>query len=120
MSSMRLTFVQLRTYVDDAVRLRLTDDDQREIESLLLESPSRGAVMRGTGGLRKLRFAPTRSSRGKSGGIRIGYAFFPEHECVYFVVAFGKNEQANLSARQAAAIRDLLRDIGAALSRNVR
>jgi hypothetical protein len=108
---MRLTFVQLRTYVADAQRLGMTDDDQAKLESALLERPTTGSVMPGTGGLRKLRYAPARSFGGKSGGVRVCYAYFPEFAIVYFVVAFGKNEQANLAARQKSQIRSLLREI---------
>jgi hypothetical protein len=112
---MRLTFVQLRTYVTDVARLGLTDDDQRDIEQALLQRPTAGAVMPGTGGLRKLRYAPRSRSGGKSGGVRVCYAHFPRHDYVYFVVAFAKNEQANLTASQKQRIRALLREIEQAL-----
>jgi len=75
---MRLTFVQLRTYVSDAAALRLTDSDQQAIEEILLVRPAAGAVIPGTGGLRKLRFSPSSRRGGKSGGIRVCYAWFPE------------------------------------------
>jgi len=114
---MKLTFVQLRPYVADAKRLGLTDEDQRDLESLLLARPSAGQVMAGTGGLRKLRYAPRSRSSGKSGGIRVGYAHFPVFDHVYFVVAFGKNEQPNLTAAQKRSIRSLLRDIAEQLER---
>jgi len=108
---MRLTFVQLRTYVADLSRLGLTDDDQRAIEAALLDRPTIGVVMPGTGGLRKMRYAPLRSGGGKSGGIRICYAFFEIDDHIYLVTAFAKNEQANLSATQKNAMRLLLHKI---------
>jgi len=37
----------------------------------LLEEPDKGAVMPGTGGFRKLRWADTRRGKGKRGGLRV-------------------------------------------------
>jgi hypothetical protein len=113
----KLTFVQLRTYVSDAHRLRLTDDDLRDLEGLLLERPTAGAVIAGTGGLRKLRHAPRRSSSGKSGGVRVCYAYFPAFSHLFFVVAFAKNEQANLTPNEKREIRTLLKQIEQELQR---
>ena len=115
---MRLTFVQLRPYVADARRLGLTDDDQRELENMLLVRPNVGDVMAGTGGLRKMRYAPLGRGGGKSGGIRVCYAHFPAFAHVYFVVAFGKNEQQNLTAAQKNSVRTLLSQIAEYLERN--
>jgi|SRR5688572_17100117 hypothetical protein len=108
---MRLTFIQLGTYVADAARLGFTDEDQRDLEQALLARPDAGRVIKGTGGLRKLRHARRRSSGGKSGGTRVCYAHFPAYAHVYFVVAFGKNEQADLTERQRRAARDLIREV---------
>src|SRR2546429_505205 len=108
---MKLTFVQLRTYVAAAAGLGLTDDDQIDLETVLLANPNAGGVMQGTGGLRKLRHAPRSRSGGKSGGIRVCYAHFPAHSHVYFVTAFAKNRQGNLTAAEKNAIRTLLRDL---------
>ena len=115
---MKLTFVQLRTYVADTRRLRLTDEDQRELENVLLARPTAGTVMSGTGGLRKFRYAPLGRSGGKSGGIRVCYAWFLRFDHVYFVVAFGKNEQPNLTAAQKSSVRALLHYIAARLERS--
>jgi hypothetical protein len=113
----KLTFVQLRAYVADAHRLGLTDDDQRDLENLLLERPNSGAVMSGTGGLRKLRHAPRRSSGGKSGGIRVCYVYFPTYAHLFFVAAFAKSDQANLTAMEKRQIRTLLHQIEKELQR---
>src|SRR5438552_4285039 len=114
---MRLTFVQLRTYLADVRRLKLTDDDQRQLESVLLCNPNLGSVMGASGGLRKMRHAPISHAGGKSGGVRVCYAHFPQFAHVYFVVAFGKNEQANLTRAHKNSIRTLLREIGVQLER---
>ena len=48
----------------------LDDDDLQELESLILVNPQGGDVVRGSGGLRKLRFSPSRWRRGKRGALR--------------------------------------------------
>lgn len=70
---MTLTFVQLSAFADDWRRNRLSDGDLRELESVLLARPEAGSVMGGTGGLRKLRFAPPSRHAGKRGAFRVIY-----------------------------------------------
>jgi mRNA-degrading endonuclease RelE of RelBE toxin-antitoxin system len=49
----------------------LTDDEYRELQTMLIEQPEAGDVIPGSGGVRKLRWrAP---GRGKRGGYRVIY-----------------------------------------------
>jgi len=47
----------------------LSEEERTELVAYLAEHPNSGALMQGTGGIRKLRLA--RKGRGKSGGIRV-------------------------------------------------
>jgi mRNA-degrading endonuclease RelE of RelBE toxin-antitoxin system len=49
----------------------LTDDEYSQLQAALAEAPQRGAIIPGTGGVRKLRWA--QPGRGKRGGIRVIY-----------------------------------------------
>ena len=49
----------------------LDDDEYRELQQYLMEHPAAGDVIRGSGGVRKLRWK--RSGMGKRGGLRIIY-----------------------------------------------
>jgi hypothetical protein len=49
----------------------LTDDEYRELQWQLTIHPDAGALIRGTGGLRKVRWNAGR--RGKRGGVRVIY-----------------------------------------------
>lgn len=100
---MQLTIVQLAAFVSDWRRLRLTDEDLQALEQLLLRRPTAGAVISGTGGFRKVRFAPPSWYSGKSGATRVIYVFFPEIETIFLFLIYGKNEQGNLSAKQKQA-----------------
>jgi hypothetical protein len=107
---MRLSFIQLTAFRVNWKRLRLTDADLRELELAILDDPSKSPVMSGTGGLRKIRFSGEHSSGGKSGGVRVCYAYFKEFGLVYLCAVFPKNEKANLSNQQRNAYRQLLAD----------
>ena len=61
-------FVHLPTYRKSAEGL-IDESDQRLIEQTLVDNPELGAVMVGTGGVRKLRVAV--GGQGKSGGARL-------------------------------------------------
>ena|SRR6266550_5088737 len=90
---------------------RLNDDDLRALERQVMENPLSGKVMRNTGGVRKIRFAPPSRGSGKSGAFRVCYFYFPLREMVFFVLMFPKNEQPNLTADQARACQILSKQI---------
>lgn len=98
---MQLTLVQLAGFVSEWKHFRLTDDDLRALEQQLLRDPEAGAVMAGTGGLRKVRFAPPSRHSGKSGAYRVAYVFL-QPDTVVFMSLFAKSDQANLTAAQKA------------------
>ena len=63
-------------------RLRLNDDATRQLENQIMQNPSAAPFIRGTGGARKIRFAPARWHAGKSGSVRVIYAYFePLERC---------------------------------------
>ena len=102
---MRLTIVQLAVFVTDWRRLNLTDEDLQSLEQLLIVRPDAGPVIPGTGGFRKVRFAPPSWRSGKSGSARVIYAHFPEIQAIVLFLIYGKREQANLTAQQKHAAR---------------
>jgi hypothetical protein len=102
---MNLTFIQTPMFIEKAKRLGLSDDDLQALEQLVLEHPDRGDVMRGTGGVRKIRFAPPSWHTGKSGATRVCYILFTQVDACYFVSIFAKNEKPNLSPAEMAALK---------------
>ena len=103
---MQLSFVQLAVFVSDWRRLALTDEDLQALEELLLQRGKSGPVIPGTGGFRKIRFAPPSWRSGKSGAARVIYAYFFEIEWVVLFLIYGKNEQGNLTPKQKQAARE--------------
>jgi hypothetical protein len=65
-------------------------------------------VIAGTGGLRKIRFAPQKSGAGKSGGVRVCYVLFDARAHLYLITIFAKNEKDNLTKEERNGIAALL------------
>lgn len=103
-----LSFLQLPGFVADWKALDLDDESLRELELLLVERPDAGAVVAGTGGMRKVRFSPGAWARGKSGAARVGYACFLRAGTIVLMAAFGKSEKANFSAAERNALKQVV------------
>jgi hypothetical protein len=99
-----MTFRQMSFFVSEWRRMHLTDIDLQSLEQQIMEHPESGAVMAGTGGVRKMRFAPPSSRSGKSGATRICYLVMAGAVC-YLLLIFPKNERENLSAADKAALK---------------
>ncbi len=108
---MKLTFVQLQSFVDDARRLGLCDEDFQALEQLLLENPDRGTLLAGTGGVRKVRFAPPSWNVGKSGATRVIYVHLARIAHVYFLMMFEKADQPNLTPEQKQICRTVMLEL---------
>jgi hypothetical protein len=113
----KATLIQAAPFVTEWRRHRLTDEDLRELESAVMERPMAGAVMSGTGGLRKVRFAPASRYTGKSGAFRVCYAFFPAYDTIVFVALFAKNEKDNMTAAGRAAAKKTIQAFAKGLVR---
>ena len=89
----------------------LSSTEKSELIAYLSMRPQAGVLIRGTGGIRKLRWA--RIGQGKSGGVRVIYYFHNPEMPLYLLTVFGKNEKANISAEEknilAKAVKNLLK-----------
>ena len=100
---MTRTFVQTNEFVQNWKRLGFTDDDLRRLELELLKNPIAGAVIRGTGKLRKVRFAFP--NRGKRGSVRVCYVDFTLYKAIYLITVYPKNEKDNLTKEECNEIK---------------
>lgn len=87
----------------------LTDLDLEALKVLIMINPKQAPVMKGTGGLRKIRFSPPGWNVGKSGALRIGYAYSESRSIVLLVTVYAKHDKANLSPKECQDIKALLR-----------
>ena len=102
------TFKYLAGFVREWARLGLNDDDLHELEMTILADPDAAPIIPGTGGLRKLRFSPSRWRRGKSGALRIGYTHDPRLEKILMLAVYAKRDKANLRPKERSEIKRLL------------
>lgn len=84
----------------------LTDEEMRDVEETLLADPEAGATMGNSAGVRKIRAA--QENRGKSGSARVVYLHIAERETIYFILAFAKNVQENLTNAQRQLVREIV------------
>jgi hypothetical protein len=84
----------------------LSFEEYRLLQLALIQRPDAGKVIRGTGGLRKLRWAA--SSRGKRGGARIIYFCHPLGRQMLLLFAFAKNEADDLTTEQRRALQRIV------------
>ena len=105
-----ITVAETRTFRRKVVQL-LTELENAELIAYLSMHPGAGVVIKGTGGIRKLRWS--RTGRGKSGGVRVVYYFHSLHMPLYLLTVFGKNEKANLSMKDkielSRSVKELVR-----------
>ena len=101
-----LHFVELDGFRDDWESLGLdAEDDLLALQISIMSDPEGGPHIRGTGGLRKFRFAPPRWETGKSGAVRVCYVYFKSYWTVLLVTAYGKNEKEDISDSDKEGIR---------------
>ncbi|MEE8114571.1 MAG: hypothetical protein V3T23_09465 [Nitrososphaerales archaeon] len=65
------------------------DDDYRYLQFELLLPPEAGAIIPGSGGLRKVRWGSV--GKGKRGGVRVIYYWNTAEECIYILLVYGKS-----------------------------
>jgi len=86
----------------------LTDDDYRLLQHEVVARPDVGSIIRGSGGLRKIRWAAT--GRGKRGGVRVIYYWAVDREIILMLLIYGKNEQDDLTAEQLRVLKGLVEE----------
>ncbi|MDP9156069.1 MAG: toxin [Pseudomonadota bacterium] len=104
---MKLIFVELpafRRYREDY----LGDDEYRKLQQELLAHPTAGDVIKGTGGLRKLRFGSSKRGKGKRGGIRVIYYYWFSGSQVWLFTLYGKDEMDDLSHEERQELANIL------------
>lgn len=104
---MKFVFVELPAFA--RVRADYFDDDGfLALQSELLVKPESGALIEGTGGLRKLRFGDPRRGKGKRGGLRVIYYWWIAGDQIWLFTVYDKDEADDLSAKERKALKALL------------
>ncbi len=84
-----------------------TDEELRELQKTLIESPDKGDSIQKTGGLRKIRMATGNQG---SGSVRVIY-FLATAEVMYLVMAYPKSTKDSLTDAEKAALKTLTQQL---------
>ena len=103
---MQREFIILPNFEQSWKKLGLNDDELRDLENEIMENPEKAPLIPGTGGIRKIRIKLP--GRGKSGGARVIYIDFIHQQHVYFLAAYAKNKQENLTDEEKKILKSLV------------
>ena len=87
----------------------LSDDEYRQLQSHLAARPDSGALIRASGGVRKVRWRA--GGKGKSGGVRVIYYWAATDDQIFLLTLYGKGEKEDLSAADLRRVVKLLAEI---------
>lgn len=91
-----------------AVTSLLSDEEYRQLQLGLLIRPEQGALIRGSGGVRKVRWGA--GGRGKRGGVRVIYYWHRGDQTLYMLLVYSKTAQDDLTAAQLRVLRRLVQE----------
>ena len=83
------------------------DEDYHKLQVYLAEHPDAGDLIRGSGGIRKIRCAA--SGRGKRGGARTLY-YWDAPDKIYMIFCYLKNERENITPEQLKTLKKLVEE----------
>lgn len=102
-------FVWTTAFIAGWNRCGFNSDDLVQLEKALLADPKAGAVIQGTGGARKFRFAY--EDRGKSGSARVIYVDFEVGEKICGLAVYAKADKGSLTQGEKNAIKKMIETI---------
>jgi len=86
----------------------LSDEEYRTLQIALLLRPEQGPLIKGGGGMRKVRWAP--KGVGKRGGVRVIYYWQPDEQVFYMLFVYGKTTQEDLTPDQLQVLSRIVRE----------
>lgn len=107
-----MEIVRTQTYLRNLKRLKklgATDAEVLAMEDRIAIDPGAGTVIKGSGGMRKIRFGFGGS--GKSGGGRTIYYAITDDEVVYLITAYAKVDQEDLAPGEIKLFKTLIEEL---------
>ena len=84
----------------------LSENEREELAAFISQNPTAGSVVRGSGGVRKVRWV--RAGSGKSGGVRVVYYNQLSHQEIWLLTLYAKNERATIPAHELRLIKEAI------------
>jgi hypothetical protein len=104
----KAVFVELPAFERNRANY-LDDAAFGDLQHALMKDPEAGNVIKGTGGLRKVRFADKRRGKGKRGGLRVVYYWWSSGLQFWLYTLYDKDEMADLTPKQCSALKAMLK-----------
>jgi mRNA-degrading endonuclease RelE of RelBE toxin-antitoxin system len=86
----------------------LSDEEYRKLQAALVGKPTLGPLIRGSRGLRKVRWALP--GKGKRGGVRVIYYWAAREEQLFMLLMYPKSERDDLTPSQLRLLRKLVEE----------
>jgi hypothetical protein len=103
-----MVFIETPTFTRQLTQL-LSDEEYRQLQNALVQDPARGDLIKGGGGIRKVRHPG--HGRGKSGGVRAIYYWIKDRDQIYMLVVYPKSMKDDLSDDETALLRELVKEL---------
>lgn len=115
MINMTREFIMTSIFDKQWKEMGLYDKQLAQLQQIILDNPQIGSVIKGTGRLRKMRFAI--DGKGKSGSIRVTYVDFAAYGIVYLIYTYSKNKKENLTKAECHMYKKMIDAIDRAFER---
>lgn len=86
----------------------LTDNEYRLLQAILVNRPDAGAIIKGSSGLRKIRWKAKQS--GKRGGFRVIYYWAVSDDKILMLFIYPKNKQSDLTPAQIEVLSKIVKE----------
>lgn len=86
------------------------DEDYRLLQVMLAANPMAGVIIKGSGGIRKLRWSS--EHKGKRGSYRVLYYYANSLHQFWMLFVFAKSEQSDLTPQQLKTLRRIVENWG--------
>ena len=86
----------------------LSDEEYRQLQLTLILRPDLGAVIPGSGGLRKARWSA--AGHGKRGGVRVIYYWMVVNDKILMLFIYAKHERDDLTGDQLKVLRRIIEE----------
>lgn len=87
----------------------MDDESYADLQAFLSAHPSAGDIIRGSGGIRKIRWRS--KGRGKQGGVRVIYYWLVAEYRIYLLTLYGKGVKDDLTPAELSAWRKVVEEI---------
>lgn len=102
-----MEFIETSVFTRQVLSL-LTENEYSGLQVILRENPACGDVIRGGGGIRKVRYAA--QTKGKSGGVRVIYYWATAQGQIYLLLIYPKSRKDTLNEAEVRTLRKLVEE----------